>query len=214
MSGKKLIIIVAVLALASFGGTFVMTQMLQPKVEPVMTPEKLKRAEQDKTTLAGIEKTAMGDRVQLGSLIEEVKRLKVKLTRETQALAEREKRIQISAGQLQEAARELESMRLQLAAPLVKLKGLKQELEETRLKITLEETANLKNNAKTLEQMKSDKASKMLEDMCKGSQMEDAARLLHFTNDRTKGDLLSNITDTTVTAKLFDMLKKIRQEEG
>ena len=101
-----------------------------------------------------------------------------------------------------------------MAAPLVRLKGLKKSLEQRRLIIAREETENRSRIAKTYEQMTTDSGSKVIEAMCKGSQIKDAAKILQFMSDRSRAKLLSSLSDQTLTAKLFDMMKTIRQEEG
>jgi len=216
MSGKKLMIMVVALGVVSFAGTFVMTQMFQPAVNFAMSPEKLSQEEKEKTTLAGIEAMNIGDNVQLDNLMQEVERERDQLTLRERDMDDREQRIQMALEQLQEKTRELESMRLQLAGPLVKLKGLKRDLEQTRLKIAMEEELNLKNNAKTIEQMDPEAGSKLIEEMCdvEKGQIDDAAKYLHYMSDRGKAKLLSNITNPDVTVELLKRMKTIQQEEG
>lgn len=210
MSGKKLMIVVVALGLVSFAGAFVMTQMFQPEANLAMSPEELRRGQEEKTTVAGIEAMKMGDNAQLENLIKEVENEKVRLARRGRDLDAREQGIQIAAGKLQEAARELESMRLGLAAPLVKLKGAKKALEETRVKIKLEEVANLKNIAKTVEAMDTESGGKLIEGMWK-SQQDDAAKCVYYMTERGRAKLLSSMSPALV-AELFKEMKKIQQE--
>jgi len=215
MSGKKLVIVAAVLGVVSFAVSFVLTQMFGP--DPVLESTAVQTtAEQAKTmALSGLESMQLTVREsKLENLINELNRQKKELSRRSRALDDRERQINVAAGQLAEAARELESMRLQLAAPLVRLKSLKKSLDETRLIITREERVNLQGIAKTYEAMNTESSGKVIEAMCKGNQIRDAAKILQFMTDRGRAKLLSSLTDQALTAQLFDMMKKIRQEEG
>ena len=215
MGGKKLMIVMGVLGVVTFAAAFVLTQMLRPAAEPEISPREASREEARRMAVTGLESMQLGLREsKLENLINDLNRQKTELRLRNRAMDERERRIKLASGQLAEASRELESMRLQLAAPLVRLKGLKKSLEATRLIITREETVNLKGIAKTYEAMATDSSSKAFEAMCKGNQMKDAAKILQFMSDRGRAKLLSSMPDQALTAQLLDMMKTIRQEEG
>ena len=214
MSGKKMVIVAGVLGVVSFGGAFVLTQMFRPAPAPdAQGPTTSQQAAN--LALSGLESMQMSVREsKLENLTSELNRQKMDLSKRSRQLDNRERQIKVAAGQLAEAARDLESMRLQLAAPLVRLKSLKESLEQTRLTISREETTNLKGIAKTYEQMSTESSSKVIEAMCTGNQIRDAAKILQFMSDRGRAKLLSSLSDQSLTARLFDMMKTIRQEEG
>ena len=215
MRGKKLLIVMIALGLVSFGGAFVLTQMLQGPPETAGSAETGGSAEDDSALAGGADREQLSGReVDLEKLIDDLQREKEELDQRLRALDEREQRITIAADQIKKASLELESMRVQLAAPLVRLKGLIQNLEDTRVLIPKEQVARLQDNAKTLAAMTAERSAGIITSMCAGERMDDAARVLWFVPDRDRAKLLGAMTDEKVTADLLDIVKKIRQEEG
>lgn len=215
MSGKKMLIIMVVLGLVAFSGAFVLTRVFQESPE---TPESGKTgggAESESTPLAGAETVMLSPReVALEKLISDLQHEKQQLDQRLRALNERKQRIAIAADQIKTASLELESMRVQLAAPLIPLKGLIQNLEATRILIRKEQVARLEDNAKTLAAMTADKSAGIVTSMCAGERMDDAARVVWFMPDRDRAKMLGAMPDDKVVAELLDRVKKIRQEEG
>ena len=215
MSGKKLLIIMIVLGLVTFSGAFVLTRVFQESPETSGSGKTGGGAEAESTPLAGAETVMLSPReIALEKLIGDLQHEKQQLDQRLQALNERKQRITIAADQIKTASLELESMRVQLAAPLIPLKGLIQNLEDTRILIPKEQVARLQDNAKTLAAMTADRSAGIVTSMCAGERMDDAARVVWFMPDRDRAKMFGAMLDEKVVAELLDRVKKIRQEEG
>lgn len=214
MSGKKLIIVMAVLGVVSFAGTFVLSRWLGGSNSPSDSNKNAKELEEqnpETQALAKIEAlTPKGQ--QLEQLIKEIRKKTLDVRRKSRELNEREKHIRIAREQLNKDAKDLESLRVQLAAPLLRLKEMMEELKRTRVNITKLETASLKRIAKVYEKMDTEKSGKQLMGMCANNQMDDAAKILHFMSTKGKAKVLAEITDTKLATQLVNKMKKVREE--
>jgi len=215
MSGKKLLVIMGVLGLVSFATAFVLTQMFRTAPEVRKTEEMIRQEQADRAALAGVETLKLGPReIELEKLIKELKRKRAELHQRTRNLEQREKRIQVAINQLKAEAAELETLRVQLAAPLVRLNELKQGIDKTRVMIAQSEDAKLKALAKTFAAMPPESSGGIITSMCADERIDHAAKIVWYMNDRDRAKLLAAITDAKVTGMLLERFTKIQQEKG
>ena len=214
MTGKKWLIVMVVLGLASFGGALVLTRMFSQSPELAKTEEMIRREEVEKKAQAGADLLKLAPReVDLEKLISDLRRKKRGLAQRLRALDEREKQVKIAADQLKTASLELENMRVQLAAPLVRLKGLIQSLEDTHVRIEQEEGEKLQAIAKTLASVAAERSSRIIVAMCAAGRVSDAAKILSNIPVRQRAKLLDSVTDESVTTRLLDELRTIEQAQ-
>lgn len=211
MSGKKLIAIVGVLAVVSFTVAFFVTQMVSGPDGPAPRREEKKAQSPQAAELAVMEKlTLRGD--QLEELMRTVKQKGEEVYRRNRQLDQREKRLTVAQDALRKDAQALDNMRVQLAAPLLRLKEMKAQIDNSRITIKRIEAANLKRIAKVYEKMPSEQGGAILTSMCRNNQIEDAAKILHLMSDKGAAKVFGAISDEKINAELFKRLKTMSVE--
>ena len=216
MARKKLLLIVlVVLAAASFGVSFLLSRMFAGGAGP-----------QDADSLQGevkaglgalpaamilgnIEKMKPGEK-ELESLIKELRYKLAEFQRKEEKLDEREKRIEIANQMLKQDAQGLERIRVELAVPLRRLKEQLAELRLERIRVLKREAQNLKMTATLYGGMKDAAAAKILE----GMQEEEAAKILYYMtkdNERAASKILTKM-DPKIARKLTGVWKKFEEQ--
>ena len=211
MSGKKLIIAVSVLAIVSFTAAFFVTSMMSGSGEPVAPASGDEREEAQSAALAKAEQLLPRGQ-QLEDLIRTVGQKIAEVDRRDRQLDEREKRLAVAQEALRKDAQELDSMRVKLAAPLLRLKEMKAEIDSSRVIIKRTEQVNLKRIAKVYEKMPSEDGGKILIGMCRNNQVDDAAKILHLMTEKGAAKILSAIPDEKINGELFKKLKSMSAE--
>lgn len=149
---------------------------------------------------------------ELDELIKEV-RLKIdSCQRREKQLDKREKSIQMAEGLMKNQAEELEALRVQLVAPMNRIREAMAALENSRIRIRKEEQINIKRIAAVCEKMDSASGSAMLASMCSNNQEEDAVKILRFMSERSAGKILAEMSDKEMAARLCSKLKVIQEE--
>ena len=213
MSGKKLLVIAAVLGLMSFGVAFVLTQMFQTSPEVRKTAAEIEQEKADRTAQVGEEMLKLGpSEIELGKLIKELKRRKMELYERTRDLDEREKRIKMAATELKKDSIAMETLRVELAAPLVRLEQRMQALEQMLITIKEVEVANLKTMAKTFAAMSPEVSGPIVTSMCSDTRINRVAKIVFFMSDRDRAKLFGGIVDPTTRVKLIDEITKVTQQ--
>lgn len=132
-------------------------------------------------------------------------------SRETQ-LNEEKQRIRLTLQDLQKEAGQLEALRVQLDAAAAALRKVKVDLEKTRITVTADEQKNLKRAAAIYDKMDAEAAAEIIEGMCNNAQEEDAARILHYMQERSVAKLLAAISKKENVARLNELMKRIHDE--
>ena len=217
MGGKKGLIILVGIAVLRFAGSLGVTLMMGkpgPKPEaPDKNAAAAAAAQQASLLAAGMPAETVQPKEKL--LDDLVRELRVKIQdhqRKEQRMEEQETRIRLAQDSLDKQGKELENLRIQLVAPLGRLKEAQTELERSRVLVTQEERANLKKTAAIYEKMDATAGGKILEIMCGNKQEDDAAKILSYMSERSAAKLLAEITDKTIVARLCDRMKRIREE--
>jgi hypothetical protein len=238
---KKFIIITAAAGLVSFAGAFVFTwltnstqvslpdEMEQPalagdKSDPGL-PEPQTGAIGTVAAASGPMTKAMTEQ-QLRNLVQDVRGKMQEYSNRLQALAVRERRLQMTQDVLKEDIESLNSLRIELASAIANLKSERDKLLKSRLEIDQAEKTNLVSIAATYDKMDVSGASKILANMCgtgslsetqsveaghAGSSFDDAVKILHYMTERTKAKLLAELatSEPALAAALCQRLKQI-----
>jgi len=149
---------------------------------------------------------------QLNELIRQLHSRIREFEQKQQELNEREQRIEITQKQLDQRAEKLQTLRMELVGPINTLKGLLAEMHKTQIAITRQETENLRHIASIYDTMDSTSSSEIFTEMCTNNQMDDAVKLLTFMSERKAGQVLAEMKDKTLAARLSQRLKSVKME--
>jgi len=222
---KKLIITIAA-GLLSFGGTFAVawltaktpasTQAQQPIASLEQSEEKLAspqaRREASLAGLGGLAGLAPNTdettqeqmrRVmtekQLKSLVAEVREKIQEYDDKLQGLRTREQQLETAHSELKKDIDDLNNLRTELASTVASLKEEHAKLQKTRIEIEKTEQANLITIAATYDKMDPASAGTILTNMSKAQtgSPNDAVKILYYMGDRTKANVLAELSNTT-----------------
>ena len=218
MSGKKLMVILLAVGLASFVGAFGVSYFFgkKPKAPTASTqPAKSELAQGEAKAGAGEQEPASPSAAKERQLDELAKDLTAQIAeckRQKAKLDEREKRLALAEEMLKKQAGELEALRVELTTPLASLKKALEDLSAGRVQISKLESANLKRTAQVFEKMESASSSKIITEMINAKQDDDAAKILRYMSDRAAAKLLSDIPDKAMVSRLSEKMKKIQEQ--
>ena len=212
MSNKLLtILVLVVVAAATFAASFTISRMLGGATAPAagaLPPN----APVEGNVAVGAQETPRLEERHLYDLIKELRQKLRDCQRREEAIGEQENRVHVAQQVLEKEARDLETLRVQAASTVTQLKEAQAELEKTRIAIAKAEQTNLKRTAAIYDRMDPAAAAKIFEGMCANQQDGDAARILHYMQERSVGKLLAEIADRKVTARLCDQMKKVKEQ--
>jgi len=162
---------------------------------------------------------------QLKSLVYEVRENIEVYNNKLQGLEVREQRLRTAQDVLKNDIESLNDLRVELASMVARLKSERDKLVKSRVEIDRAEKDNLMSLAAAYDKMKADSASKILTNMCmsgnpqakvkvfggKGSNMDDAVKILYYMTDKTKAKLLAELVNSEprLAAVLCQRLKQI-----
>jgi len=220
---KKLIITIAA-GLLSFGGTFAVawltaktpaaTQAQQTNAsleqsEELASPQAQPQASRREASLAGLapsENEATQEQMrrvmterQLKSLVFEVREKIQEYDDKLQGLKSREQQLETAHSELKKDIDELNSLRIELASTIASIKEEHAKLQKTRIEIEKTEQANLITIAATYDKMDPASAGIILTNMSKAQtgSPNDAVKILYYMGDRTKANVLAELSNTT-----------------
>ncbi len=234
---KKYIIITAAAGLVSFAGAFVFTlltnspqvslpdEMGQSALAGDESEQGLPQPQTGAIAASGPMTKAMTEQ-QLKNLVLDVREKMQEYSNRLQALAVRERRLQVTQDVLKEDIENLNSLRIELASTIANLKSERDKLLKSRLEIGQTEKVNLVSIAATYDKMDVTGASKILTNMCGrqdtsemqsveagnvSSSFDDAVKILHYMTERTKAKLLAELatSEPALAAALCKRLKQI-----
>ena len=214
---KRTLILIAGLLVGSFAISFAVSAwVLGP------APSEKKKPDKEPGEHAGEGETVLGpdgkpvvlsaDKTELRSLIKEIRAKREQYRMREQKLQQLEGQLRIARAALAGEAQKLESLRVQLVAPLDRLKQAKKDLEDTRIRIKQEEMLNLRATAGIYDKMSPEQSAPIFEEMCKNDQVNDAVWILRLMQARTAANVLGQIADKTVARQLMDGLKRVQQK--
>jgi septal ring factor EnvC (AmiA/AmiB activator) len=228
---KKLIIMMAVAAVASFSAAFSVSFLLGKKTavvsdvnappatgsvasgqEVFQLPQPQVAASDDKKAI--IEK-------QLSSMVYDVREKIRQYETKLKELEQQEKRIKLTQDTLKQDIEQLDNLRVELSNKVAGLKDEREKLQASRVKIAQTEKANLVSVAATYDKMDAASASKILINMSKMTEqsrkdagLDEVVRILFYMTDRTKAKVLAEMvtTEPKLAAIASDRLKKVTEE--
>lgn len=229
---KKLIILIAA-GLVSFAGMFAFAWLTkktpatskaeQPASQSQESGQKLPEPE----ALAMVEAEAADSQMKramtekrLKGLVHEIREKIQEYDNKLQGLEVREQRLQTAHNELKKDIEELNNLRIELASTIAGLKEERDRLNKNRIEIAKTEQTNLISIAATYDRMEPASASSILTNMSKTpagsiSSANDAIKILHYMGDRTKANLLAELTSSepALAAYFCQQLKQMVEEK-
>lgn len=234
---KKYIIITAAAGLVSFAGAFgfmwftkshqvsLPDEMKQPALAGDESEQRLPQPQAGAIAASGPMTKAMTEQ-QLKNLVQDVREKMQEYNNRLQALAVRERRLQVTQDVLKEDIESLNSLRIELASTIANLKSERDKLVKSRLEIDQTEKTNLVSLAASYDKMDVTGASKIMTNLCAAqntsktqaivagnvsSSFDDAVKILHYMTERTKAKLLAELatSEPALAAALCKRLKQI-----
>jgi len=232
MKGKLRIIILAAIAITSFGVSYFVSPWLgggggappAASGEQKKTPQTGAAAQRALIAPESVQSVTIAMKSQeLQTLITEL-RLKLDNCRtKEENLTEREKRTTMAGQILKKQAQELEQLRLGLIPALQRYQEIRKELEARQIQITVAEDKNIKLLAARYDAMAAEGAAKILTDLWVGSQQDLAVKILYYMQARSAAKVLAAITSSNqkgaaeLAARLsekFPSVRKPSQKKG
>ncbi len=230
MSIKK-IIVAALAGILSFSGMFAVSLLTAPETPPAAENNDVssvqaaaahdefeKDSNQITAAAAEIESGAIKSitETRLKTLVYDVREKIREYETRLKELEAREKRLEIARKTLQNDLQKLDSLQIEMASTVAKLKAGKEELENSRIKIQQQEQENLAAIASAYDKMEPAQASDIIINMSKlknsGSEsagIDDAVKILYFMGERPKAELLAEMVrkEPALAAFLCNKLK-------
>ncbi len=236
---KKAIIIAAAAGLVSFTGAFVagwftgpkaasagsdqagaagQTRAPVPAAPGLLAPNATAAAEDGTGTRTLTEQ-------QLKDLILEVREKIQQYDRKLQDLEKEKERMQIAQQTLKKDIDTLNNLRVDLAASVASLKSERDALLRARTEVEQVEKTNLMAIASAYDKMDAARAGEILKTMAQGrtqdgtvakkANADDAVKILHFMQERTKAKVLAEMaaTDPGLAATLSQRLKQVIEKK-
>jgi flagellar motility protein MotE (MotC chaperone) len=228
---KKVILITAALAVAGFGGAMAVgwfttpaASVAAPAPEAAKPPAPTSGAPHllppPSANPDGDNQLAMTQE-QLQELIGEVRETIQEYNTKLANLQKEKERFRIAQQTLKKDIETLNGMRTELAAAVADLKNERDQLQKTRVQIDQSERNNLQAIATAYDKMDPARASEILTSMVKGpsantprgSSMDDAVKILHYMQERTKAKVLAELvsTEPALAAMLCQKLKQVTE---
>ena len=229
MSFKKIIILAAA-GLISFSITFFVTWFLSPtefSSPNAATDTATATGDQQLSELPSLSSIAeknSTDKIsksltekKLENLIYEVRAKIQEYKDKLKAVELQEERMQIAEQTLRNNIDKLNEMRSELSMIVANIRNERDKLEKSKVEIANAESSNLQAIANTYNRMDPTSASDILTNMSKmqtvngQTGLDDVVKILHYMEDRTKANLLAELSnkEPKLAAVLCQKLKKI-----
>ncbi|MCX5645671.1 MAG: hypothetical protein NTZ17_13495 [Phycisphaerae bacterium] len=238
---KKVIIMAAAAGLVSFAGMFVAGWLTQPKAalgsdgpapmaaaSQASSPAQAPAAILAPTTTTAAE-DGTGTRTmteqQLKELIFEVREKIQEYNRKLLSLEKEKERMQTAQQTLKKDIDTLNNLRVDLAASVAGLKSERDALLKARTEVEQVEKTNLMAIAAAYDKMDATRAGEILKSMVQGqtargmaaknANADDAVKILHFMQERTKAKVLAEMaaTEPALAAALCQRLKLVVEKK-
>jgi predicted RNase H-like nuclease (RuvC/YqgF family) len=232
---KKLILMAAGAGLVSFTGAFATGWLTRPAaVKGASAPAAAEQAVAPtpiSPTVPALAATAAEDSAgtramteqQLNGLIYEVREKIQEYNRKLQDLEKEKARLQIAQQTLQKDIEKLNTLHTDLAASVANLKTERDMLLKSRVEVEQVEKTNLMAIAAAYDKMDPVRAGEILTNMAQGptpngtlaknTNADDAVKILHFMQDRTKAKVLAELATSqpALAAALSLKLKQVTE---
>ena len=159
---------------------------------------------------------------QLKELIYEVREKIQEYNTKLESLEKGKQRLLVAQQTLKKDIEALNNLRVDLAATVASLKSERDLLMKARVEVDQAEKGNLMAIAAAYDTMEPDRASEILTSMAmgqsqnggnRGANMDDAVKILHFMQSRTKAEVLAELvtTEPALAALLCQKLKQVTE---
>jgi flagellar motility protein MotE (MotC chaperone) len=161
---------------------------------------------------------------QLKDLVFEVREKMQEYDRKLKSLEKEKERLQIAQQSMRKDIETLNNLRTDISSAAATVKTERDMLLKTRVEVEQTEKANLTAIAAAYDKMDATRASEILRSMAVGQKQstpaarnagaEDAIKILHFMQDRTKAKVLAEMaaTEPTLAATLCQRLKQVTEK--
>lgn len=230
----KVIVIVAAAGAVSFGGAFTAGWFTKPvpaaaegRPGAVTPPPRAGEPQAPVLTLAVSPGENAGTRAmteqQLKELINDLREKMREYDDKLKSLEKDKERLQIAQQGLKKDIETLNALRVDITATTAGAKTERDMLLKTRVEVEQTEKANLTAIAAAYDKMDATRASEILRSMAigqgknkteaKNASMDDAIKILHFMQDRTKAKVLAEMAanEPTLAATLCQKLKQVTE---
>jgi flagellar motility protein MotE (MotC chaperone) len=234
----KVIIITAAAGAISFAGAFAVSWLTRPApVEAsaaesqsgaVAQPQKAGEPQLQVLTPTAV---SSGDNTgaramteqQLKELVYELREKMRQYDEKLTSLEKDKERLRIAQQSLKKDIETLNNLRVDIATTAASVKTERDMLQRTRVEVEQTEKVNLTAIAAAYDKMEATRASEILRSMAvgqsqsgaaaKNASAEDAVKILHFMQDRTKAKVLAEMaaTEPTLAATLCQRLKQVTE---
>ncbi len=238
---KKIIIVTGAAGLVTFAGAFVFAFFFYPSAtrDPHGSEQAISAADASASGVSerqtdavraagatsGSRKKALTEQ-QLKNLVQDVREKMQEYNDRLQAVAMRERRLQVAHNVLKDDIENLDNLRIEVASAIANLKSERDMLQKSRLEIDQKEKNNMISIAASYDKMDVTGASKILTSLCnpenpdlpegpggaaKSGGYDDAVKILHYMTERTKAKLLAELatSEPLLAAGLCQRLKQI-----
>ena len=235
----KRIVITAAAGVVSFVGFFAVSWLTSPAPEEATAAEGQPAAGAPSsktgqsqppvlTSTVGSAAEVAGARTmteqQLKDLVFEVREKMQEYDRKLKSLEKEKDRLQMAQQSLRKDIETLNNLRTDISSAAATVKTERDMLLKTRVEVEQTEKANLTAIAAAYDKMDATRASEILRSMAVGQKQstpaarnasaEDAIKILHFMQDRTKAKVLAEMaaTEPTLAATLCQRLKQVTEK--
>ncbi len=232
----KVIVITAAAGVVSFGGAFAISWLTRPApMEAAAAEEQADAAQSHKagepqlqvlTPTAGSPGDNTGTRAmteqQLKELVVELREKMQEYDQKLKSVEKDRERLQIAQQGLKKDIETLNNLRVDITTTAAGVKAERDMLVKTRVEVEQTEKANLTAIAAAYDKMDATRASEILRSMAVGQSQsgaakkvsaDDAIKILHFMQDRTKAKVLAEMaaTEPALAATLCQRLKQVTE---
>lgn len=215
MSGKKRIIILAILGIGSFAGSFGLSVTLnkgKASTEAAQAQRPSETSILPAELIAGTVGQLNPRAQQAESLVQELRFKIDEYHRRERELLKRERRLEMTQEILEQQIREIERLQIQLTSAIGPLRDAKASLESTRINVSQQEEEKFLHLAAIYDKMDVAQASQTIMEMCQAGQETDAVKLLLYMSERQAAKALAEIPDKAVAAQLSLQMKLVVEQ--
>lgn len=216
---KKRLIVFGGLLVVSFAASYVVSSLLSGGPPSGDTLEKTqpqagaKQVDDRSALLAADGKPVVlsADQSMAKALVKDLRDRLNQVRQQQRRLDERQERLgimqQVIAGEIQK----LESLRVELVAPLERLKRRQEEIQRSRVLIEQEEAANTQRTAAIYSTMPAEASGVIFDGMCADNRVDEAAKILRYMEERSAAKALAAMKQENAN-RVTDAMKRIRQK--
>jgi hypothetical protein len=229
---KKVLLITAAIGVVGFGGALAVGWFTTPAKSSAAPAPAAEAPKGPAPTTAGAPRltppaaASESDKLltltqeQLQELIGEVRETIQEYNTRLTSLEKEKERFRVAQQTLKTDIDKLNNLRTQLATAVADLKTERDQLQKARVQIEQAEKVNLQAIASAYDKMDPTRASEILVSMVKGqssggrgSSADDAVKILHYMQERTKAKLLGELvaTEPALAAMLCQRLKQVTE---